>query len=219
MQIPHKIIPIKFVTTDVIAKLRKRNFTSLVSELKSKQQSLTVIEKKLANDPSRTEVKALIDSRKEAKRHINTVDKPLLDAQKEKQSIVDGYLDKVAKERQIKGTTDLLILQGYLPLFEKKANIFSLARLDPEACRAALLLPAVKYKFSLVDKDMARLNQSLSQHTLGGDYAVLVEAQLDLDTIHTVRNEIFNDYSRADDEIINLMKSVVEFVPEGVTMN
>jgi len=219
MQTPHKIKPIKFVTTDVIAKLRKRNMTSLVTELKSNQKSLSVIEQRLANDKSRTETKALIDSRKEAKRHINKVDKSFLEAQKEKQLIVDGYLQKVAKERQVKGTTDLLILQGYLPLFEKKANIFSLAVIDPEACRAALLLPAVKHKFSLVDKDMMRLIKSLSQHTLGDEYGNLVEAQHDLDTFQTVRDDLFNSYATADDELNQHMQGVVELIPEGATMN
>jgi hypothetical protein len=191
----------------------------LVSELKGNQKSLSVIEQKLANDKSRTEVKALIDSRKEAKRHINTADKPLLDAQKEKQFIVDGFLSKVAKQREVRGTTDLLILQNYIPLFGKKSEIQALAKSDVDAARALLLIPALKHKFELNDSDLARINDSLAKHVLGDDYPGMVESMLDLSTLHTVRDEIFDVYAVADDELHHHMQDVVELGGEGAAMN
>jgi hypothetical protein len=191
----------------------------LVFEFKGNQKSLSAIEQKLANDKSRTEVKALIDSRKEAKRHINIADKPLLDAQKEKQYIVDGYLDKVSKERQVKGTTDMLILQGFIPLFGNKSEIQALAKSDINAARALMAIAALKHKFELNDSDLARINDSLAKHVLGDDYPGMVESMLDLSTLHTVRDEIFDVYAVADDELHHHMQDVVELGGEGAAMN
>ena len=215
----HEIKPIRFLTPDITATLRKRNLENLVDELKDKQQSLSNIERKLANDRSRTKMKALIDSRKEAKRLINAVDEPFLKAQKEKQSIIDDYLDKVAKERQIKGTTDLLIMQNYLPIFEKKSDILELAKVDVEAARAALLLPAVKHKFGLDDTHIARIKDSLTRHVLGDDYSNLMETTADQEAILSVRDSIFSDYEKTDNELFTLMEGVVELGGEGTTMN
>jgi len=100
-------------------------------------------------------------------------------------------------------------LQNYIPLFGKKSEIQALANFDVDAARALLLVPALKHKFELNDFDLARINDSLTRHVLGDDHPEMVEVQHDLDTLHTVRDDLFNAYAAADDELNDHMQGGV----------
>lgn len=215
----HKMRRLSIGSPDAFAALRKRNMRDLVDIMKKATDEQKTLEIRLSADQSRTERKANLDAAKQAKQRLSKLDEPFLEAQKKKQSVIDGFLDKVAKWREIQGTTDLLVMQNYIPLFGKKSEIQALAANDKDAARALLLIPALKHKFELNDSDLARVNDSLTRHILGDDYSNLVEAKADHEAILSVRDSIFSDFEKADIELTRLMEGVVEFGGEGSIMN
>ena len=213
---PHKIKPATIADADSLAVLRRHNMHDLASIMIQAGDKQKTIETRLSFDQSRTELAANIDAAKQGKKRLNDLDVPFLKVGKATRAIVEKFQERAAPLREIRGSTDLLILQNYMPLIKKKSDLFRLAEVDQDAARLGLL-PLIKHEFKLTKADHDRLDDVLNKHVLGADYPKLQAFKKDAETLDQVRDAIFKNYEATLSEITRLSKTIVELPAEPVT--
>jgi hypothetical protein len=213
----HNISRVNISPIDALAKLRRRGYKDLAQMLISKQKNIKAFEEKIQFDDSKTEIAAQLTARKQASLLFDSMTQPFTFEKSKLSSRIDEFHQKVQPHQEIKGTTDTLILQNYLPLFEKKSDIFHLAKVDIDAARSALLLPVIRHKFKLDETDLTRLNDSLLKHVIGEDsYEELISLQDDHSELTSAMQLIAQEYRHNAEQIQKLESGIVENeIPEA----
>jgi len=166
------------------------------------------LEKSLLKDHTKTKSNKKLFSSEAGQKRLNMA---ITRAEKAQQSIA-GDLSKhnarVENLMQVRGTTDLLILQNYAAALANKKPSEIMALNDIDALRACLLVPTMKFNESVVKQsDMLRTNAE--KMILGDDYDEVQQLKERLDAAHRLEGGLLVTYNEYGKDIDQVKKNMV----------
>ena len=171
------------------------------------QRDQADLEKKLLKDHSKTKsAKKLFASEAAQKRLGLAIDR----ASKAQHSIagdLSKYNARVENLMQVRGTTDLLILQNYAAALANKKPSEIMALNDIDALRACLLVPTMKFNEAVV-KQQDMLRTSAEKLILADDYDEVQQLKERLDAAHRLEGGLlvtYNEYGKDIDHVKQTM--------------
>jgi len=157
---------ISSVSTTPLAISVSPEMGEFVSQLHKEQLAL---EKRLLKDHTKTKSSKKLFASEAAKKRLSLA----LDRVEKARATISGDLykhnQKIEKLMQVRGTTDLLILQNYAAALANKKPSEIIDLNDIDALRACLLLPQMKFNEG-VKKQHDRLHTEAEKLILGDDY-------------------------------------------------
>ena len=133
------------------------------------QRDQVALEKKLIKDQTRTKSSKKLFASEAAQKRL---DMALDRAEKVQQSLaseLSKYDSRVEKLMQIRGTTDMLIMQNYAAALADKKPSEIMALNDIDALRSCLLVPTMKFNEGVV-KQQATIRTEAEKMILADDY-------------------------------------------------
>ena len=151
------------------------------------QRDQVALEKKLIKDQTRTKSSKKLFASEAAQKRL---DMALDRAEKVQQSLaveLSRYDSRVEKLMQIRGTTDMLIMQNYASALADKKPSEIMALNDIDALRACLLVPTMKLNEGVV-KQQDTIRTEAEKMILADDYDEVQQLKEKLDA--TLRLEV-----------------------------
>ena len=159
-------MPISNVNTTPHAISTDAKLGTLIQQLHADQ---TDLEKKLLKDNSRTKSAKKLFSSEAGQKRIGLALKRVTAVQKNIRGHLDKYEARVDKLMQVRGTTDLLVMQNFAAAIQDKkpSEIMALDSLD--ALRACVLVPTLRFNDGIV-KQQDAFRTNAEKMILGDDY-------------------------------------------------
>ena len=172
------------------------------------QRDQAALEKKLLKDHTKTKsLKKLFASEAAKKRVGLAIDR----ASKAQQSLageLSKYDTRVENLMQVRGTTDMLILQNFAAALADKKPSEIMALNDIDALRACLLIPTMKFNEGVVkQQDSIRINAE--KLILGDDYDEVQDLKEKLVAAQRLEGGLLQTYSEYSKDIEAVKQNMV----------
>jgi len=198
-------MPISNVHTTPHAISTDAKLGTLIQQLHADQ---TDLEKKLLKDNSRTKSAKKLFSSEAGQKRIGLALKRVVAVQNDIRGHLDKFETRVNNLMQIRGTTDLLILQNYAAAIQDKKPSEIMALNDIDAHRACLLIPTMKFNEGVVkQQDVFRTNAE--KMILGDDYDEAQELKEKLDASVSLELGLIKTYDEYEKDVARVKSSMV----------
>lgn len=172
------------------------------------QRDQTDLEKKLLKDTTRTKSSKKLFASEAAQKRLSMAIKR---ANKTEQSLagdLSRYSTRVENLMQIRGTTDMLILQNYGAALANKKPSEIMALNDIDALRACLLVPTMKFNEGVV-KQQDLLRTSAEKMILADDYEPVQELKEKFDAAQRLEVGLLKAYGEYQKDIDQVKQNMV----------
>ena len=172
------------------------------------QRDQAALEKKLLKDHTKTKSLKKLFASEAAKKRL---DLAITRAEKAQQSLageLSKYDARVDNLMQVRGTTDMLILQNFAAALADRKPSEIMALNDIDALRACLLIPTMKFNEGVVkQQDSIRINAE--KLILGDDYDEVQDLKEKLDAAQRLEGGLLQAYSEYNKDIETVKQNMV----------
>ena len=172
------------------------------------QRDQAALEKKLLSDTTKTKASRKLFASEAAKKRVGLAIDRASKAQQSLAGELSKYDTRVENLMQVRGTTDMLILQNFAAALADRKPSEIMALNDIDALRACLLIPTMKFNEGVVkQQDSIRINAE--KLILGDDYDEVQDLKEKLVAAQRLEGGLLQAYSEYNKDIETVKQNMV----------